>query len=172
MLLINVKGTFDHVGRHCLLQAMEMMNTDGDLMRWTEFLIPDRCTSLVIDCHMCKRTAVETGVLQESLVSPVLFASYLSEVFRELERELEACMDTSFTDHCRWLVLVGLVEQLCERLETAGIGALEWGERNHMAFDNCKDGIIAFTLRGKPDHRRKLTDPRLNVRGYSLDFNT
>lgn len=66
MLLINVKRTFDHVSRNCLLRVMEDMDTNGDLMKWTESFMSDRNIGLAIDGHHCMEGGVETGVLQES----------------------------------------------------------------------------------------------------------
>lgn len=33
ILLMNVKGEFDHISRNCLVQTMERIDADGDLMR-------------------------------------------------------------------------------------------------------------------------------------------
>lgn len=41
---------------------------------------------------------VETGVPHVSPVSPILFAIYLSVKLKEVEREIEWCMVTLFTD--------------------------------------------------------------------------
>lgn len=56
----------------------------------------------MIDGYMCEETAVETVVSQGSPVLPVQFVIYLSEVFREVEQEVEGCMPTSFADDCAW----------------------------------------------------------------------
>lgn len=60
----------------------------------------DRSVSLVIDSHLCQETTVETGVSQGSPVSPVLFAIYLSEVFKEVKQEVEKSMATLFVNDC------------------------------------------------------------------------
>lgn len=98
MLLIDVKSAFDHISRICLLQTMKRINTDGDLIRWTESFMSDRSRSLVNDSHLCEKRAVELEVAQRSLVSPVHLTIYLSGVFREVEQEVGGCMTTLFVD--------------------------------------------------------------------------
>lgn len=59
-----------------------------------------------------------------------------------------------------------------QRLKTAGISRVGWGERNHIAFDNCKEKMPAFTKHWKPDLRQRLTEVRITVSGHTLGFNT
>lgn len=73
-LLVDVKSTFDHVSRNCLLQTMEKINTDGDQMLWTESFMLERSVSLIMDGHLCEETVVKTGVPQESPVSLMFFS--------------------------------------------------------------------------------------------------
>lgn len=37
-------------------------------------------------------------------MSPILFVIYLSGIFREVEKEMEGYMTTSFADNCGWLM--------------------------------------------------------------------
>lgn len=73
MLLIVIKGPFDYVSRSCLLLILDRMDADGSLIRWTDSFMSDRSVSLIIFGHLYEETAVETGVLQGSQVSSVLF---------------------------------------------------------------------------------------------------
>lgn len=78
MLLINVKGAFDHVSWSCFLHSMQEMGTDRNLMRWTESFKSDRSVRLVIDRHQCAEKAVVIGAAEGSPVSPIPFDIYLS----------------------------------------------------------------------------------------------
>lgn len=42
-------------------------------------------------------------------------------------------------------MVADLVVQLCERLTRARLKAVEWGEKNHVKFNNSKDEMNAFT---------------------------
>lgn len=101
---MDLKGAFNHVGRNYLLSTMEGIEADEGFMRWMESFMSDINVGLVIDGHQCKETAVETDVPQGSPISPILFAMYLSMVFKEVEKEVDGCVATSFTDDCWWLM--------------------------------------------------------------------
>lgn len=64
ILLMNLKGAFDHVSRNCLLNNMESIGVNEDLMRRTELFMSYRSVGLVINGHQCMDTEVEKGVLQ------------------------------------------------------------------------------------------------------------
>lgn len=63
-----------------------------------------RCVRLDIDGHKCYLVVVKMDFPEDMSVSPILFAIYLSEIFREVEAELEGCIVISFADDCGWLV--------------------------------------------------------------------
>lgn len=100
MLLIDVKGAFYHIGRNCLTRKMEALGAEADLVRWTGSFMSERKVSLVVDRHQCEAVEVETGVPQESPVSRILFAIYLSGIFKEVEEDVVGCMTTLFADDC------------------------------------------------------------------------
>lgn len=58
MLLMDIKGAFDHVCRNCLLRSMDDMGVDRDLMRWTVSFMSDRSVGLVIDSYQCAKAVV------------------------------------------------------------------------------------------------------------------
>lgn len=73
--------------------------------------------SLVVDGHQSEAVEMEMGVPQGLPTLHILFAIYVSEVFKQVEQEVEGSMATSFTDNCGWLVTADSVGQLCEQLE-------------------------------------------------------
>lgn len=61
---------------------------------------------------------------------PILFAVYLSGIFKDVEKEVEGCIATSFADDSVSLVMAHSKTQLCGRLDKAGTKVVEWRERN------------------------------------------
>lgn len=94
LLLMDVKGAFDHVSRNQLLRSMRDMKIDGNLIKWVGSFMTDRRLQLVIDGHCGKEVNVECGVPQGSPVSPILFAIYLSGVFEYVESQISGCLAT------------------------------------------------------------------------------
>lgn len=70
------------------------------------------------------------------------------------------------------LVVADSGEQLYKMLERARIRAMQWGEKNHVVFNNSTDEMLAFTRHRKPYLKRRLAKDRITVRGYMLGFNT
>lgn len=64
MLLVDLKGAFDHISRSCQLCTIEGMRAEGDLIRWTESFMSDRRLGPVIDGHQSVKTVVDIGVPQ------------------------------------------------------------------------------------------------------------
>lgn len=60
----------------------------------------DRSVGLVIDDNQFREVAVERGVLQGSLVLYILFAIYLTGVFRDMEKDMEGYITTLTADDC------------------------------------------------------------------------
>ena len=85
---MDVKGAFDHVSRAQLTQRMSDLGIDDDLIGWTQSFLTDRWVELVIDGHINPKCKVETGILQRSPISPILFLIYISRVFLEIESRL------------------------------------------------------------------------------------
>lgn len=67
---------------------------------------------MVIDGQKCAKSGMDTEVSQVSPVSSILFAIYVSGVFKEMETEIEGCMAISFADNYGWLVTEETVEQI------------------------------------------------------------
>lgn len=57
--------------------------------------------NLVVYGHQYEAVEVETRVPQRSPVSPILFTTYLSSIFKEVEEDVIGCMTTLFADDCR-----------------------------------------------------------------------
>lgn len=45
------------------------------------------------------------------------------------------------------------------------------GESNHIAFNNSKDDMMAFTRRRNADMRRRLAEARISARMCTMRFN-
>lgn len=94
ILLIDVKGAFDHVSKNGLMRKMDKLGADEDLIRRIGSFKSERKVSLVVDGHQSQAVEVDTRVPQGSPVSPTLFAVYLRGIFKQVEEEVEGCMTT------------------------------------------------------------------------------
>ena len=112
LLLMDVKGAFDHVSKKRLQRRMQEIGIDSNLISWVGSFLSDRKLQLVIDGHCEAERQVCTGVPQGSPVSPILFTIYLRGVFQKVENEVDTCQSTSFADDCGFLVEAPTVREL------------------------------------------------------------
>ena len=82
---MDIKGAFDYVSQAKLVQWMKDLGIDNDLIGWTKSFLTDRSVELVIDGYTNSKQRVESGILQGSLVFPILFLIYISGVFSMIE---------------------------------------------------------------------------------------
>lgn len=114
---------------------------------------------------------MEANVSQQSMISLILFATYLSEIFIEVEELVDECMTSSFADNFGWLVAAIVVAKLGEMLGKLRVRTLELGDQKHVTFDNAKDETIPLRRRSKPDLKRRIKEVRITVSRYTMRFN-
>ena len=59
---MDVMGAFDHVDPYKLAEAIEAMEIDNDLIRWTLSFLMNRRVSLVIDGYKIPEQPIESGL--------------------------------------------------------------------------------------------------------------
>jgi retron-type reverse transcriptase len=104
LLLMDVKGAFDHVDHRRLLTTMIAKKLDGDLIEWTEDFMTNRTVQITVDGFDGEVAHINTGIPQGSPVSPILFAIYLSCLFPVVESKLAGVKGISFADDVGWWV--------------------------------------------------------------------
>lgn len=169
LLLMDVKGAFDHVSRCGLLHRLVDMGADGNLIAWVESFLTDRRLRLVIDGHEGDEVEIESGVPQGSPVSPILFAIYLSGVFENVETNVNSCFATSFADDCGFLVEAENVPGVVEKLQEVGCHAINWGTSNLLQFDHGKTEAVVFTKKRKL--RAQIRNSNIQIGGHLIKFN-
>ena len=82
-LFMDVKSAFNNVSKAHLGGRMEALEIEPDLIRWTGSYMSDRQVKLVLDREA---NPLDTGIPHRSPGAPVLFVTYLSGIFDEVER--------------------------------------------------------------------------------------
>ena len=115
-LFIDIKRAFDHVSKTSLVKKMIKLGIDGDLIRWTQFFLTDRKVQLVIDGNNNKERDIETGIPQESPVSPVLFLIYISGVFDQVIKSHLGIISLLFVDDLGFIASGYSIKELAKTL--------------------------------------------------------
>jgi len=61
---------------------MKVSLKDGDIIQWKESYDSERTAEMIIECNAMEKHTVEAGVPQGSPVSPILFATFTSELIK------------------------------------------------------------------------------------------
>jgi len=77
VVFLDVKGAFDHVDKSRLLQTMQSLGLPQSLVKWTQTFLEECAICLAFDSQIEDFIEIETGVLQGSPISPMLFLIYI-----------------------------------------------------------------------------------------------
>jgi len=155
-LFMDVKSAFNNVSKAHLGRRMEALGLEPDLIRWTTSFMPDRQVKIVLDGEMGEATPVDTGIPQGSPVAPILFTTYLSGIFDEVEATCRGVKALSFVDDVAWWAGGKMEKEVARSLERAAEASLTWAANNGIAFDHGKTEAALF--------RRKQSPPTAQVR--------
>ena len=90
------------------------LGVEGDLVRWTESFVSDRKD---LNGQEGGNHEVETGILQGSPVSPILFTVYLSGLFGYVEERVPSVKALSFVDDVAWATEGDTEDDISQTLE-------------------------------------------------------
>jgi len=100
-LFMDVKSAFNNVSKAILGRRMEELGLGADLTRWTMSFMSDRQVKIALDGKVGEANSVDTGVPQGSPAAPILFATYLSGIFGEVERAVPGVERIPISDEDR-----------------------------------------------------------------------
>jgi len=144
---------------------METLGIQLDLIRWTHSFMPERQVQLVLDGRTGEPSQVDTGIPQGSPVAPILFVTYLSGIFDEVETAVPGIRGLSFVDDISWWAEGNDDGEVASKLLEAATVAIEWAARSGVAFDHRKTEAALF-------HKgRSASKARVAVDGRNIRFN-
>ena len=143
-LFMDVKSAFNNVSKVHLGKRMEALGVEPDLVRWTGSFMSDRQVKLVLDGKVGESHPVDTGIPQGSPATPILFVTYLSGIFDEVEAAVPGVHGLSFVDDISWWVDGTDNRALASKLSEAAAAAIAWAGDNGVAFDHGKTEAAIF----------------------------
>ena len=101
----------------------------------------DRYIQLALDGEKDQKTRIETGILQGSPVSPILFLIYIRFLFEEIDIKVPT---PSYMDDIAILAIGKELDANCEVLQRIARKLIQWGQENGVEFDQEKTELIHF----------------------------
>jgi len=147
---------------------MEELGLEADLIWWTMSFMSDRRVKLVLDGETGDENPVDTGVSQGSPVAPILFVTYLSGIFDEVERTAAGISGLSFVDNIGCWAEGKNAEEVAGKLSLAAATAIEWTGKNGVAFDHGKMEAAIFWRKKR---KGTQTEAQVKVGDKEIPFN-
>ena len=76
---IDLKKAFDTVNHVILVKKLECMGIKGDLLRWTESYLSNRCQKTIANGVSSSAATITCGVPQGSILGPLFFITYIND---------------------------------------------------------------------------------------------
>jgi hypothetical protein len=146
-LMMDVKGAFPAVNRACLLHKMQVAHLDENLVEWVDNFMSDRLVEIMIAGDAGEAIATNTGLLQGSPVSPILFLIYIVDLATLVETRVPNTIGLLFVDDVTW-VMDGTTEaEVTMKLMRCTSACLSWVASNAVRFEADKTEAILFSRR-------------------------
>ena len=125
-LFMDVKSAFHNVSKTHLGKCMQVLGIEPDLIRWTSSFMSDCQVKLVLDGKTGEVNPVHTGIPQGSPVAPILFTTYLSGIFDEVEVAIPGIQGLSFVDNISWWADSADSMAVAAKFSAAAVAAIGW----------------------------------------------
>jgi len=162
---MDVQAAFNNTSKGLLARRLKELGVEADLIRWTISFMSDRRVKLVLDGEEGEAHKVETGIPQGSPAAPILFITYLSGIFDEVEKRYEGVKALSFADDISWWAEGKTDEEVAKKLSRASEVAEEWSSKNGVTFDHGKSEAMLFS------RKRKTPTATIKSGGGEIPFN-
>jgi hypothetical protein len=129
LLHIDIKAAFLMVAKGRLVNLMTVRQMEGDLIKWMESFLSERNVERIIKDNAMERHPVKTGVLQGSLVSPILFAIYTAGLIQCVKEYVSEAKGLSFVDDFGWVATGSDVNHVVWILGRCTAKSIEWASR-------------------------------------------
>ena len=163
---MDVQAAFNNTDSQLLRRRMGALDIQQDLIRWTGSFMRNQKVHLVLDETEGEVYEVDTGIPQGLPVAPILFITYLSGIFEEVEKRVPGVKALSFADDILWWAEGKNEKEVAEKLAEASKTAVSWGEENGIVFDYGKSEAVLFS------RRRKATNETIKTEQREIPFNT
>ena len=134
-------------GSHALLlQKLENRGLSGRCLKWLQSYLTQRTQQVRFNEHTSEKIEVLSGVPQGSVLGPILFIAFTSDLVDHLGDE---CIVKAYADDTQLLVGGKNQQEVKEKLEKAINRAQQWFSNNSLLINPTKTEIMMLGKKSK-----------------------
>ena len=139
VIYTDLEKAYDKISHSKLLFKIEnKFKIKGVLLRWIKEFITNRKQQVIIEGTTSKKSDVKSGSVQGSVLGPVLFLMYISDMTEDTEVK-----NTKFVDDTKVFKKID-EEKDVEDLQTELNKLFEWQTNNSMKFNGKKFQVLRY----------------------------
>ncbi len=141
MLFLDIKRAFDYVTKNQLLAILKQLRLPKNLISQVSSFLKNQQLKLSFDQNTKEFRTVNTGIPQDSLISPILFLIYIRDLFTSNRGKYLLYIDDISITVASYSFKrnIKLLEQEVQRL-------ISIGEKNTISFDITKTELLYYSL--------------------------
>ena len=157
-VFVDFAKAFDTIDHDLLLKKLVMYGLSPGSLELVSSFLKNRRQAVLQDNVISPFMPITYGVLQGSVLGPILFTIYINDLPMNVSSSCELFADDT-TVHNKGKN----AELVCKHLQTDINKVMKWSELNHMALHPQKSKFMLVTTRQKRQNiKSKLTDLKVN----------
>ena len=168
MVMADYSKAFDTVNFKTVLRKMHHPGFSNNFMKWTANYLSNSRQFVQIDDHQSKPAVTHFGVPQGSILGPIIFNIYVSDLKKSIHPDMSRIQyadDTSLYSHCGVKNLPDCLSSISANL--ANLNA--WSSQSNLALNPKKTEAMLFsTFQMASVHSLGELDLSLNISGNTL----
>ena len=160
-VFIDLSKAFDSVNHDIILDKLEKSNMSTSVINWFKSYLYERSQSVTIGGNISKSMPLNTGVPQGSILGPLLFIIYTSDLPLCLPRECKLFM---YADDSTITCSSSNINEIENNLNTALGSIYDWCARNKLTINANKTKSMLIGSKQKVHN----TDLNVSIAGSSV----
>ena len=145
LLSLDMAGAFDNASHPRLIHILKSKGLPAKLVAWVYSFLTDRQSSITIRSTTSDPFPIRNGIPQGSLVSPILFLFYNSELITKCTDSGHKASAIGFVDDVNILAWGESTEKNCQTLSRLHNDCISWAKRHGASFAPAKYELIHLT---------------------------
>jgi hypothetical protein len=162
LLLLNVSEAFDNVSRPRLLHNLRKSRVNQTLARWINSFLSNQSTTLKLQEYTAPSALIQTGMPQESPLSPILYLFYNADLIEAYKTKSTEAV--GYVNDVSILAISPTTQKNCKTLRAIHRIAKKWALQHESQFAPAKYKLVHFTRDPKANTTHPVRLPHATIK--------